>query len=105
MPFTRPFQDTVIERAKADPLFRAGRLTEAAECFLNGELGAAKIMLRNYVDASIGLQTLASKINKTSQSLARILSVKGQPRAEDLSLLISALQRHEGIQLQVKNAG
>lgn len=101
MGLTRPFIETVKERAAKDPKFRATMLAEATECFLNGEVDVAKTMLRDYVNATIGFQELADVVNKKPQSLMRMLSKSGNPRADNLAELISSLQRHEGIELHV----
>jgi hypothetical protein len=46
MALTKPFRETVVKRAKEDPDFRVGLLTEAAECFLNaGWVSANRIYL------------------------------------------------------------
>lgn len=102
MPLTKPFRETVQERAKADPEFRVGLLTEAAECFLSGDLGAAKILIRDYVNATIGFQALGEEIDKQPKSLMRMLSENGNPRAENLAALIASLQKHEGISFHVE---
>ena len=52
MALTRPFSETVKERAEKDPEFRIGLLTEAFECFRNGELEVGKTLLRDYVNAT-----------------------------------------------------
>jgi hypothetical protein len=101
MPLTRPFRETVVARAKADPEFRVGLLTEAAECFLNGDVAAAKILIRDYVNSTLGFQALGEEIAKQPKSLMRMLSEKGNPRAENLATLIAALQKHEGINFHV----
>jgi len=105
MALTKPFRETVVERAKKDPDFRAGLLTEAAECFLNGEPEVAKLLIRDYVNATIGFQELAKQLDKKPQSLMRMLSEKGNPRANNLSSLIASLQKHEGIHLECRPAG
>ena len=102
MGLTRPFIETVKERAAKDPKFRATMLAEATECFLNGEVDVAKTMLRDYVNATIGFQALADVVDKKPQSLMRMLSKTGNPRADNLAELISSLQRHEGIELHVR---
>ncbi len=101
MPLTKPFRETVVERAKSDTKFRVGLLTEAAECFLGGDVGAAKILIRDYVNATIGFQALGEEIDKQPKSLMRMLSDKGNPRAENLASLIASLQKHEGISFHV----
>ena len=52
MALTRSFRETVKERAVRDPEFRIGLLTEAIECLLNYEIDVAKILLRDYVNAT-----------------------------------------------------
>jgi DNA-binding phage protein len=104
MGLTRPFIESVKELADADPEFRVALLTEAAECFLNGELSVAKSMLRDYVKATIGFESLAREVEKSPESLMRMLSEKGNPRAENLSQLVAALRRHEGVTLHVEAA-
>ena len=104
MGLTRPFIESVKERADKDPEFRAAMLAEASECFLNGEIDVAKVMLRDYVNATIGFQALATVVNKKPQSLMRMLSKTGNPRAENLSFLIASLQKHEGVDLHVEAA-
>lgn len=102
MPLTKPFRETVVERANSDPKFRIGLLTEAAECFLGGDVGAAKILLRDYVNATIGFQALGEQVDKEPKSLMRMLSVNGNPRADNLAALLASLQKQEGINLHVK---
>jgi hypothetical protein len=104
MGLTRPFIETIKERAAKDPKFRGALLAEASECFLNGEIDVAKSMLRDYVNATIGFQALGDVVDKKPQSLMRMLSRTGNPRAENLSALIASLKKHEGIDLHVKAA-
>lgn len=102
MGLTRPFLETVKERADKDPDFRAAMLAEATECFLNGEVDVAKTMLRDYVNATMGFQELATVLDKKPASLMRMLSKTGNPRAENLSALFASLQHHEGIEFHVE---
>lgn len=102
MGLTRPFIESIKERAAKDPRFRGAMLAEASECFLNGEVEVAKIMLRDYVNATIGFQALAEVVDKRPQSLMRMLSKTGNPRAENLSALIASLKKYEGISLHVR---
>ena len=41
-----------------DPEFRIGLLTEAIEGLLNDEINVAKVLLRDYVNATVGFQEL-----------------------------------------------
>ncbi len=102
MALTRDFRETIMARAHSDPEFRVGLLTEAAECFLNDEVDAAKILLRDYVNATLGFKQLAKLTNKRPQSLMRMLSETGNPSLENISKVIASLRQYEGIELHVR---
>ncbi len=102
MALTRDFFETVRKRAERDPVFRVGLLTEAVQCFVNGEVEVAKKLFRDYVIVTIGFQNLAKLVDKKPESLMRMLSAKGNPRADNLSLLICTLGKHEGVELHVE---
>ncbi len=101
MPLTRDFKETILERAQNDAKFRIGLLTEAAQCLLNNETDVAKTLLRDYVNATIGFNELALILDKKPSSLMRMLSNKGNPTIEHMSQVIAAVQKHEGIELNV----
>lgn len=101
MALTRSFKDTVKDRAIRDPEFRVGLLKEAVEALLRGELNEGKILLRDYVNATVGFEQLAEATHKNPKSLMRMLSSEGNPRAENLFAVIAELQKSEGIALAV----
>jgi hypothetical protein len=101
MALTREFKDTVLKRAQCDPEFREGLLTEAMECFLEGDLDAGKLLLRDYVNATIGFQKLSKLMKKKDTSLKRMLGPSGNPAAENLFAMTRLLQRQEGVTLKV----
>ncbi len=101
MALTRDFITAIKKKAEKDPKFRIGLLTEAVECFVNGDLETCKTLLRDYVNATIGFPKLAKHLDKKPESLMRMLSAKGNPRADNLSQLLSSLLEQEGIELHV----
>ena len=102
MALTRSFKETVQARARRDPVFRVGLLEEAIEALLRGELDVGKILLRDYINATVGFEDLAEATHKNPKSLMRMLSVEGNPRADNLFSVIAHLQRNEGIELDVR---
>ena len=58
MPLTRDFKETVQTRAARDPAFREELLKEGVECLLAGDVDAGKIVLRDYINATIGFEEL-----------------------------------------------
>lgn len=101
MALTRDFKETVKHRAENDAEFRIGLLTEAAECLVNGDVETTKILLRDYINATIGFQELGRLTNKKPQSLMRMLSKDGNPRADNLGKMMGVLGEHEGVSLHV----
>ena len=101
MPLTRDFRETVQGRAARDPAFREELLKEGVECLLAGDLDAGKIVLRDYINATIGFEELGLLTNKSPKSLMRMFGPSGNPHARNLFEVISRIQEHEGVQLEV----
>jgi DNA-binding phage protein len=101
MPLTREFKDTVKARAKSDPEFRAALLTEAIEGLLSGDVDTGKSLLRDYINATVGFDELASEIGTPSKSLMRMFGIQGNPRADNLFSVIGHLQHMTGVRLAV----
>ena len=102
MPLTRDFKETVQARARRDPAFREGLLKEGVECLLAGDVDAGKIILRDYINATIGFEELSSLTNRPSKSLMRMFGPNGNPHARNLFEVISRIQQHQGVHLEVK---
>ncbi len=101
MALTRKFKETIKARAQRDPEFRKAMLVEAVDLLLEGDVETGKALLRNYVNATIGFEELAKEVNFPSKSLMRMLSAKGNPRADNLFSVISHLQKATGVHLAV----
>jgi DNA-binding phage protein len=104
MALTREFKETVMARAQIDPEFRAGLLSEAIELLLAGEIDVGKEVLRDFINATIGFEGLAEKVDIPPKSLMRMFSAKGNPRADNLFNIISQLQQSTGVHLAVAAA-
>jgi len=101
MPLTRDFKDTIKVRGERDPAFRVALLEEALDAFLNADLETGKLLLRDYVNATVGFETLGIQLHKSPESLMHMLSEKGNPRADNLFAVVSHLKTHEGVSLRV----
>jgi DNA-binding phage protein len=99
---TRPVKETILQRAKANPEFRAALIGEAVELIAENDVQTAKALIRDYVLASIGFEALAKDVGKKPESIKRMLSAKGNPTINNMAALLSSLQQHEGIQLHVE---
>lgn len=101
MPLTRDFRETVKNRAGRDVEFRNGLLTEALEAVVRGELDVAKILLRDYINATEGFESVGQAIHKSPKSLMRMLGRDGNPNAQNLFGVTSYLQKSAGVTFQV----
>ncbi len=103
MALTRDFKKTIRARV-ADPKFRKELLREGIESMLTGNIATAKTILRDYINATVGFAELAEATHIPSKSLMRMLGPAGNPRADNLFVVVSFLQRYEGVRFQLKAA-
>jgi hypothetical protein len=96
-PLTRSFKDTVQARATTDPAFREDLFKEALDLMISGDMDTGKLILRDYINATIGFEVLAQLLDKPVKSLMRMFSPRGNPQANNLFAVIAALQKAEGI--------
>jgi len=104
MPLTRDFKETIRARAVRDPKFRKELLREGIESMLSGDFATAKIILRDFINATVGFAELAAATHIPSKSLMRMLGPTGNPRADNLFEVVNFLQHREGVRFQVKAA-
>ena len=101
MALTRDFKETIKARADRDPAFREALLSEAIESLLDADIEAGKSILRDYINATVGFETLAKQTGTPAKSLMRMFGPGGNPRASNLFAVISHLQETAGVHLQV----
>lgn len=92
MTLPRDFKQTVVARVERDPDFAKALLDEAATLFLSGEPDAARLILRDLVNATVGFEGLAELTQKPSKSLHRMLSPKGNHSMDNLAAIFSAVR-------------
>jgi DNA-binding phage protein len=101
MALTHDIKDPVRERLRSDPLFRKALLTEIVNAMFVGDVRTAMSVLRDYVNATVGFAKLAEATKIPPTSLMRMLSASGNPRTEKLFAIIAALQKKEGLQVEL----
>jgi DNA-binding phage protein len=102
MPLTRDFKETIRARVEREPKFRRALLREGIEAMLAGDVTTAKIILRDYINATVGFSDLSEATHIPAKSLMRMLGPAGNPRADNLFEIVSFLQRREGVRFEVK---
>jgi DNA-binding phage protein len=102
MALTRNFRETVVARAERDPAFKAALLQEALQALIAGETAVGLILLRDYVNATIGFRALAKALRIPEKSLMRMVGPNGNPRAANLFAMVGALQQKTHVAARVE---
>ena len=89
---TRDVHVTIQARIQRDPAYAQALWNEAVQLFLEGEPSTAKLILRDLVNATVGFEELAQRIQKPSKSVHRMLSAGGNPTMDNLSAIFSAVK-------------
>jgi DNA-binding phage protein len=104
MTLTRDFKETILARVKRDPGFRKALLREGIENFLSGDVETGKIILRDFINATVGFTKLSDVTHRSAKSLMRMLGPRGNPQARNLFEIVAYLQRAEGVRFEVRSA-
>jgi hypothetical protein len=107
MALTRDFIETIKELVEKDTEFRVGLLKEAVDNLLAGDVGTGRLLLRDYINATVGFEVVAEQVKMPPKSLHRMLGVNGNPRADNLFRILALLQNAENVdmEVQIKPAG
>jgi len=103
MALTRDFKETIRARAKRDPGFRKALLREGIDNFLSGDVETGKIILRDFINATVGFTKLGDVTHRSAKSLMRMLGPRGNPQARNLFEIVAYLQRAEGVRFEVRS--
>jgi DNA-binding phage protein len=102
MPLTKDFKETIRARVERDPNFRKALLREGLDHLLSGDVETGKILLRDFINATVGFAKLGHATDRSAKSLMRMLGPAGNPQAKNLFEIVSYLQRAEGIRFEVR---
>jgi len=102
MPLTRRFKETFRERVYGDPAFRDALLREGVQCLLVGDIDTGRLILRNYVNATIGFESLGRAVDTPPESLKRMFGPRGNRNARNLLAAIDRLQLASDIEPKVE---
>jgi hypothetical protein len=93
MTLTRDAKETVDHRVQEDPEFAVALLDEVVSLLRNGEPETARLLLRDLVNATVGIQGLAIAMAPPSQVLQHRLSVEGKSSMEHLTAILDVLRQ------------
>jgi DNA-binding phage protein len=102
MALTRSFKETVQARVAKDPAFRNALLREGIEAMLAGDVDTGKAIVRDYIKATVGFETLGVRTGVSPKSLIRMFGPKGNPQAKNLFAVLNQLQKQTRVRIQVQ---
>lgn len=98
---THSFIETVKKDLETSAEFRGALLSEAVSCMVSGDLETGKVVLREYVNGTVGFLKLGEALGRSPKSLMRMLSPDGNPVARNLFDMVAYLQKAEGTVLTI----
>jgi DNA-binding phage protein len=101
---TRAFKDLVRQHVKTDEKFAEALLREGIDAMISGDIETGKIILRDYIKATVGFEKLGRATDTPSKSLIRMFSQRGNPQAKNLFSVIGYLQKRAGLRLHVASS-
>jgi DNA-binding phage protein len=101
MVLTRKFRETVQLRVKQDPEYRKQLIIEATNSFLDGDLDTGKTLLRDYLNATEALPSIARELDLDEKSIRRMIGPKGNPTLKNFINLLGACKKREHLDLKV----
>ena len=104
MALTRDFKETIQARVQRDPGFRKALLQEGIESFLSGDVETGKLVLRDFINATVGFTKLSEVTRRSAKSLMRMLGPGGNPQARNLFEIVAYLQQAEGVRFEVRSS-
>jgi hypothetical protein len=103
MGVTKSFKELVQARAGGDKRFADALLKEGVDTLLAGDVETGKLILRDYIKATVGFEKLALATDTPAKSLIRMFGPRGNPQARNLFGVIMYLQKQAKVELRVKS--
>jgi hypothetical protein len=101
MSLTKSFKALVQRHVATDPAFADALLREGIETMLGGDIETGKIILRDYIKATVGFEKLGEATDTPPKSLIRMFGPRGNPQAKNLFSVLGYLQKRAGVQVHV----
>ena len=96
---TVKFDAAIKKMVENKPEIGTQMLEDAINAFLSSDLNEARVLLRQYVNATLGFKELARLTGKQDKNLMRALSTNGNPTMATFVEILGALQKASGVTL------
>jgi hypothetical protein len=100
MTLTRDCKKTIQARIQREAGFREALLREGIENFLSGDIETGKIILCDFINATVGFPKLSEITHCSVKSLMRIVGPHGNLQAKNLFEIVKYLQEPRACNLK-----
>lgn len=87
---TVPYDESMRKMVDENPEFGQEMIEGALNAVLHGDFDDGRLLLRQYINATIGFAELGRRMDKDPKNLMRALSPKGNPTASNLFEIVRA---------------
>jgi hypothetical protein len=98
---TKSFKELVQRHVKSDKKFAEALLRKGVDAMLSGDVETSKIILRDYIKATVGFEKLGAATGAPPKSLICMFGPRGNPQAKNLFSVIGYLQKRAGMRLHI----
>jgi len=98
MPVTS-YKDSMKDMVTRHPNMALEMLEDSINTLLSGNVDEGRLLLRQYVNATIGFKELASRTGKQDKNLMRSLSETGNPTAANLFEIMQACLDYQNVEV------
>lgn len=99
---TRPADELMQDMAREDPAYRREVIAGAAHVLLGGEPEVARLLLRDLVIGAYGYDLMAERAELPRGRVVHALRRTGPVAFETLVRLITAAQKIEGVEFDIR---
>ncbi len=99
MTLTRDYHEIAPERIRCETARRQVLLAGVVARLITGEVGVARVKMRDYVSGTVGFERLSAVTGESTQHLEQMFSPEGDLSTGDLFEKVVLLAQHEGLHL------
>ncbi|WP_068319038.1 hypothetical protein [Polycladidibacter hongkongensis] len=94
---TIPYEHALKDMLDENPHMNTEMLEGALNMILSGKLDEGRLLLRQFINSTLGFKELAKRTGKIDKTLMRSLSASGNPTAANLFEIIQVCMKAEGV--------
>lgn len=95
------YRSSLQKMLRDQPEIAIEMLEDAVAALLSGDVDEGRLLLRQYINGTLGFQELESRTGKNCKALMRMLSASGNPTASNLFDILRVCMETNGVILEI----